>query len=385
MVGSIDEVLTRVVESGELAGVVATAGSRDGITYEGAFGVRDIDSAVPMTTDTVVWIASMTKAITGAAAMQLVEQGRLSLDDPAGAVLPALGAVQVLDGFDGEGQPKLRPPASPVTLRHLLTHTSGYGYDIWSPELVQYQEATGTPGVTGCENAALTTPLLFDPGTAWMYGIGIDWAGKLIEETTGQMLGDYLDEHILGPLAMVDTGFRISDDMRTRLSSVHGRGEDGALSLFPFELPQEPEFQMGGGGLYGTVGDYLRFTRSILNGGVLDGNRILAADTVETMSQNHIGAVDVVTLETAIPPFSNNANLFPGMQQKWGLTFLINTEETEQGRSAGSLAWAGLANSYYWIDPVNDVTGVWATQVVPFADDISLTNFGDFEQAVYTQ
>lgn len=380
---AIDQVLSQGVESGTLAGVTAAAANRDGTIYEGSFGVRDLDQRSAMTNDTVMWIASMTKAITGAAAMQLVEQGKLTLDDPASKVIPELGAVQVLTGFDGDGAPELRPPKSDITLRNLLTHTSGYGYDIWSEDLCRYQEATDTPGVTGCENAALTTPLLFDPGTAWMYGIGIDWAGKLIEAASGQTLGRYMKENILEPLAMTSTGFHITDDMRARLSSVHARGEDDALGVFPLEITQEPEFEMGGGGLYSNVPDYLRFTRAILNGGELDGNRILAPETIDAMAENSIGDIDVVTLHTAIPPFSNDANLFPGMTQKWGLTFLINTEESAEGRSAGSLAWAGLANSYYWIDREKDVCGVWATQIVPFADEGSLDNFRQFERAVY--
>ena len=379
---TLDRVLKGVVESGGLAGVSATVADRNGTRYEGAFGVRDVATGAAMTPDTVVWIASMTKAITGTAAMQLVEQGALDLDAPASDVVPAIGTVQVLDGFGDDGQPRLRPPASAITLRQLLTHSAGFGYDLWSPELGRYEEITGIPGVLACVDAALQSPLLFDPGTAWMYGINIDWAGKMVEAASGHSLGDHMSSNIFEPLGMTSTAFRISEDMRARLASIHVRDEAGVLTPFPFELPQEPEFQMGGGGLYSTIGDYLRFTQAILRGGALDGNRILSAETVKTMGQNHLGALDVQPLRTAAPPFTQDADFFPGMQQKWGLSFLINTEESPQGRSANSLAWAGLANSYYWIDPGRGTCGVWATQLLPFADDIAIGNFRDFETAV---
>ncbi len=380
---AVDAALSAPIEDGRLVAAVATAADSGGVLYEGAAGHREMGGAA-MTPDTVIWIASMTKAVTGTCAMQLVEQGKLSLDAPASEVCGDLANTQVLDGFDADGQAVVRPPRSPITLRNLLTHTSGFGYDIWSSDLCNVQEQHGIPGVTTCENAALTTPLLFDPGTAWMYGIGIDWAGKMVEAVSGQTLGQYMTENVFEPLGMNSTAFKITDEMRSRLCGVHARGEGDALGPFPFEIPQEPEFEMGGGGLYSTLQDYLRFLRAMLGGGELDGTRIIGADTVATMMGNHIGDINVVTLETAIPPYSNNANLFPDQDnQKWGLTWAINAEETAAGRAAGSVAWAGLANSYYWIDPTNDLCGVWGTQVVPFADPISLDAFADFEKAVY--
>ena len=216
-----------------------------------------------------------------------------------------------------------------------------------------------------------------------MYGIGLDWVGKLVEEVGGTTLGSYFETNIFEPLAMSSTAFAMSDDMNARKASMHVRGNDGSYTVLPFEMPSNPEFENGGGGLYSTVTDYLRFTRAILNSGSLDGNRVLEPETVAEMSRNSMGDIDVVTLESAIPAFSNDANLFPGMVQKWGLSFLINTEDTTEGRSAGSLAWAGLANSYFWIDPAKDVCGIWATQLFPFADGPSLQCFREFEAAAY--
>jgi CubicO group peptidase (beta-lactamase class C family) len=312
--------------------------------------------------------------------MQLVEQGRLSLDAPIATVLPELGAVQVLEGFAADGAPRLRPAKRAITLRHLLTHSAGFVYDIWNPDMSRYLETTGTPGIISCANAALSLPLVFDPGERWDYGIGIDWAGKAVEAVSGQKLGDYMQQNMLRPLGMTDTGFKIGPAQRQRLAKVHSRTADGFAAM-ELELPQEPEFEMGGGGLYSTVGDYLRFTRMIMNGGTLDGARVLAGETVAAMSANASGGLVCQPLKTAAPALSNDVDFIDGMQ--WGLSFLINPQPLPTGRSAGSLAWAGLANSYYWIDPVKQVTGVYATQLLPFFDDKAVQLFQEFESAVY--
>ncbi len=380
---SADGILKAAVSRGDVPGVVAGATTAEGTVYEGGFGERAAGGGTAMTPDTVGWIASMTKAVTGAAAMQLVEQGRLELDGPASAVIPYLGEVGVLEGFDGDGQPKTRPPNRPITLRHLLTHTSGYVYEIWNTDILAYQEAKGVPQITSCENAALTTPLLFDPGERWDYGIGIDWAGKMVEAVSGQRLGQYMKENIFDPLGMGDTAFRITPAMQERMATVHVRGEDGAWMGMEFTVEQDPEFEMGGGGLYSTVGDYLKFIRMILNKGAANGHRVLRPETVEAMSVNSMGDNRVVNLATAMPPYSNDAEFFPGMEKTWGLTFMINNEEAPTGRTAGSLAWAGLANSYFWIDPAKGIGGAYLTQVLPFADEKSLPLYLDFETAVY--
>jgi len=379
-----DSLLRDAVLKGDVPGVVAMATDRDDAIYGGAFGVRALGDSADMTLDTVVWIASMTKAITGAAAMQLVEQGKLELDSPASRWVPALGKVEVLDGFDAQGQPKLRPPKRPITLRHLLTHTAGFAYEIWSEAIQRHQQAKGIPGITTCENAALGTPLLFDPGERWEYGINIDWAGKMVEAVSGQKLGEYLEDHLFEPLGMDSTAFKITPEMRRHLAKIHQRGDDGKLQPLDLELPQEPEFEMGGGGLYGTAGDYLKFVRMILNRGESDdGEPVLKPATVDLMCKNAMGENRVGLLKTAIPPLSHDAEFFPGMSKSWGLSFMINNETAPTGRPPGSLAWAGLANTYYWIDPKNGVGGVYLSQILPFADHKSLPLFFDFEKAVY--
>jgi methyl acetate hydrolase len=380
----IDPVLQEAAGRGDVPGVVAMAATREGAIYEGAFGRRALPEGPEMTADTVFWIASMTKAITSAAAMLLVEQGKLALDRPIGDLLPEIAAPQVLEGFDAAGEPKLRPAMRPITLRHLMTHTSGFVYDIWNADMGRYMEKNGIPGVISCQNAALALPLVFEPGAMWDYGIGIDWVGKAVERISGQRLGDYFAKHLFGPIGMTDTVFKLTAEHRRRLVGMHARGPDGALSAMEFELPQEPEFQMGGGGLYGTAADYLAFARVFLNEGRANDRQVLRPETVRLMSENAMGAINVRKLVTATPPYSNDAEFFPGMVKKWGLGFMISTAAVPGGRGAGSLAWAGLGNTYFWIDPAKGVAGVILMQLLPFADAKSLDLFDAFEKAVYT-
>lgn len=379
----IDQVLRQKSDAREIPGVVAIAADSKEVIYQGAFGKRDLSRDDAMTPDSVFWIASMTKAITSAAAMQLVEQGKLSLDAPIGKVLPDLASPQVLEGFDAKGDPKLRPANNPITLRHLMTHTAGFCYNMWNGDMVQYLEKTGLPAVTTCKNDALKLPLVTDPGTRWEYGINIDYVGKAVEAVSGKRLDAYLRDHLFNPLGMTDTSFKISESQRKRLVAMHGRGPDGSLAPIPFELEQDPEFHMGGGGLYGTAGDYIKFTRMILNKGRGNGNQVLKPETVAMMGQNHIGELTMTKMTSAVAFATNDVDLYPDMVKKWGLSFLITTAQTPEGRSPGSLAWAGLANTYYWIDPARDVTGVILMQVLPFADQKCLEAFAGFESGVY--
>jgi methyl acetate hydrolase len=380
---SVDRLLEQAVEAGLVAGVVAVAADEGGVVYEGAFGKRAIDGEAPMTLDTVAWIASMTKAITSVAAMQLVEQGLISLDEPLAERLPELRQIQVLDGFDADGSPHLRAPKRPITLRNLLTHTAGFTYHIWSAEMTRYHEQTGIPYVTDCKSATLMTPLLFDPGERWEYGINIDWVGQAVERLSGKSLEQYFKDHIFGPLQMPDSGFVLGPSQRQRLSAMHARQDDGSLQTIEFEMTQEPEFFMGGGGLYSTGPDYLRFLRALLRGGELDGARILQPETMAEINRNQIGELNVGLLKTVTPGASNDAEFFPGMPKKWGLAYMINAEDAAVGRTAGSLAWAGLANTYYWIEPNQHLAGVILTQILPFADPVALGLLEHFESALY--
>jgi CubicO group peptidase (beta-lactamase class C family) len=379
----VDEVLGSSIDRGDLPGVVAMAAARDEIVYQAAFGRRALADEAAMSIDTVFWIASMTKAITSTAAMQLVEQGKLALDHQIADVLPELSAPQVLEGFDPSGEPRLRPAKRPITLRHLLTHTAGLVYEIWNADMGRYMETKAIPGIISCQNAALSLPLVFDPGEKWDYGINIDWVGKVIERTRDQVLGDYLAEHLFEPIGMKDTAFKLTQERRARMARMHARSPDDTLAPIEFEVPQEPEFQMGGGGLYGTASDYLAFERVFLNEGRANGRSVLKPETVRLMAENAIGDLNVQSLKTVVPDLSNDAEFFPGMVKKWGLGFMISTEPVPGGRSAGSLAWAGLGNTYFWIDLDRGIAGVILMQLLPFADPKALALLDQFEKAVY--
>jgi methyl acetate hydrolase len=379
----VDSILNGAVSSGDVPGVVALAADDKGVVYEGAFGKRNLVTGAAMTPDTMFWIASMTKAVTSTAAMQMVEQGKLSLDKPISDVVMELSAVQVLEGFDADGKPKLRPPKRPITLRHLLTHTAGFSYDLWNKDIERYMKVANIPGIGSCKLEALKVPLVADPGDKWEYGINIDWAGKAVERVSGMSLDGYMRERIFTPLGMKDTVFILRPDQQARLASVHSRGPDGALKPIEFGMPQAPEFFMGGGALYSTGRDYLTFLRALMAGGKLNNVQILKPETVALMNKNSMGDLNVTLLKTAQPDLTNDAEFFPGMVKKWGLAYMINTQDVPGGRSAGSLAWAGLANTYFWLDPKKKVTGVILTQILPFADAKTLQLFGDFESAVY--
>ncbi len=377
----VNELLTAAVQAGDVAGVIATAGTREGVIFESAAGKRALDSEQAMTPDTVVFLASMTKALTATLAMQLVERGKLSLDAPAARVLPELENLQVLEGFDASGAPRLRPPRSAVTLRNLLTHTSGFSYEFWNPDMARWLESRGA-GILAGSRASFDRPLSRDPDTAWDYSPGIDYAGRMVEAVSGERLGRFAQHNLFEPLGMTGTAFRITPAQRPRLAGMHARMDDGGIAPIPFELDQQAEFDMGGHGVYGTAPDYLRFLRMILSGGALDGTRVLQASTVAQMSQNQMGTLRTRELKTAAPAYTRDCDFYPGHPSQWGLSFMINTHDTAEGRSAGSLSWAGICNTYYWADLHRGIAGVLMTQLLPFFDARSLALFRSFEKAV---
>ncbi|WP_427025630.1 serine hydrolase domain-containing protein [Aureimonas ureilytica] len=365
-------------------GVAAVVTDRTGNLFEGAAGLREAGGDAAMTPDSVFAIFSTTKAITGTTVLQLVEEGRLDLDAPAKTYAPAIGELQVLDGFEADGTPRLRAPKRDITTRMLMLHTAGFGYDFFNERYNRLAEAGRQPSVITASHAALNTPLLFDPGEAWEYGSNIDWAGQVVEGVTGQRLGEVMKARIFEPLGMEDTGFVLSPAMRQRRVTMHQRDEAGALTPLPdFELPQPPEVDMGGHGLYSTALDYAKFIRMWLNDGAGPGTRVLEPETVAMAERNGLGEMKIKGLPGVIPSLSNYAEFFPGMPKSWGLTFMINDEDAPTGRPAGSLAWAGLANLYYWIDRRNGIGGFWATQIFPFADPASVGGYLDLETAVY--
>jgi CubicO group peptidase (beta-lactamase class C family) len=381
---SIDAMLREAAASGAVPGVVAMATSDRSRIYEGAFGVRSLETGQPMTLDTTFWYASMTKALVATAAMQLVEQGRVALDEPVAGIVPALASPQVLEGYSADGAPIVRPARRPITLRHLLTHTSGHGYDIWNGSVERYMRENGLPDLLACKLSTLDQPLAADPGEKWEYGIAIDWVGLVVEAVSGKSLEIYLRDHLFGPLGMRDTAFLIRPQWRQRLARVHRRHSDGSLTPIDHEISQEPEFFMGGGGVYGTAGDYVTYIQMLLNDGrAADGAAVLKPETVELMGQNSIGEIEAGVLTPVLKHLAHDTDFFPGMSQKWGLSFLLNMEDSPHGRRAGSMTWAGLANTYFWVDRASRIGGVIMTQILPFGDPVVLGLYERFEQAVY--
>jgi methyl acetate hydrolase len=373
----IDAALQARVDAGDVPGVIAMAATKDSVIYQGAFGVRAKGASARMSADTVFAIASMTKLLTSIAALQLVERGKIKLDEPAARIDPTLDSPQVLDGLDAKGAPQLRPSREPITLRHLLTHTSGFSYQLWDANVLRYGKAAhANPALPG-------TPLMFDPGTRWAYGGSLDRVGRLVEIISGQTLDRYFADNIQGPLGMHDTGYALSEGQRARQASLHVRKPDGTLVARPLVKQAEPKEFSGGGGIKSTAPDYLILLQAILNGGGLPGKRILRPQSVDLMSTNQIGDIDAGILKTTNPGLSSDVDFFPGIRLRWGLAGMINIDPVPQGRSAGSQTWAGLYNTYYWIDPASRIAGVIMMQILPFADRRALEVYRQFERGIY--
>ena len=382
---SIQASLDEAIASGQIPGAVAITGNAAGVISTSVSGVRDPQSGVAMTADTCFQLASMTKAITSVAAMQLVERGKLSLDAPLADLLPDLANPQVITGFDADGAVQLRPAKSPITLRHLLTHTSGLGYEFMNQTMLDARGPAGSP--PRGSKAALISPLLFDPGERWEYGISTEWVGLAVEAASGVPLDQYLNTNIFDQLGLVDTCFALNGDQSLRRAALHLRAEDGKLMPFPVEIAGGPDVEVwsGGGGLYGTAPDYMRFLRMLMNKGTLDGTQILKPETVADMMRNQIGDLRAGAMDTINPQFALANDPFPDQHSGWGLGFLINPEQGPNGRAAGSCAWAGIANTYYWIDPAKDLAGVLMMQHLPFGDPAALALYGAFERAAYSR
>ncbi|MGR3661647.1 MAG: serine hydrolase domain-containing protein [Paracoccaceae bacterium] len=383
MENALNSVLGGAVRGGGVPGVVAMVTTADGSIYEGAFGVRALGQKPEMALDTVFWLASMTKAITATAAMQLVEQGLLELDAPIAKHVPKIAEIQVLDGWGDDGQPVLRAPKRELTLRHLLSHTGGFSYEFWNANIGRLQEALGIPGIGTQERAALMVPLQFDPGEKWEYGVGMDWVGLTVEAVSGMDLEAYFQANVLGPIGMGNTTFRLRPDMYERLAAVHQRDAAGVLEATDFVKPQQPDFLEGGGALYSTAGDYLKFIRVFLNEGRAGDRQILKPETVAMMSASATGDIKVRPMITVLPNLSNDCEFFPGVDKSWSLGFMVNDAPAPTGRSAGSLGWGGLANTYFWIDQTRGIGGVYMTQILPFADHQAVPLFLEFERLVY--
>ena len=378
-IAALDASLRGAVERKDVPGVVALVTDRERVLYQGNFGVADVSTGRALTPDAMFRIASMTKPITSVALMQLVEQGKIALDDPASKYLPELADLKLIESFDAKtGDYKVRPASRPATVRHFLTHTSGLAYPFTSAIWRDFKPRAG-------ETYPFGGPLLFDPGERWHYSTSTDVCGKLVEAVSGQKLEDYFREHIFVPLKMTDTSYNVPESKGSRLVAQQQRaGErmDGAVVLQDPQLGLTIAAPVGGGGLASTADDYGRFMRMLLNGGTLDGTRVLKAETVALMSRNQIGAVSVPALKSALPRSADFTFIADG-RDKWGLGFLITVDQVPGKRSPGSLSWGGINNTFFWIDPTRGVAGVIMMQYLPFADAKALATYDTFERGTY--
>jgi CubicO group peptidase (beta-lactamase class C family) len=367
-------VLSSAVERGDAAGVAAVAVTRDESVYEGALGQSRAGEGRKLERDSIFRIYSMTKVITSAAVMQLVEREQLSLDLPASEVRSELSEFRVLreDGV-------LAAPDRPITLRHLLTHTSGLAYPVWSPRLAEYQESLG-------DAASPDDPevLVFDPGEEWQYSTATDWAGRMVETVSGQRLDAYVAEHVSGPLGMSDTGFEVPPASEERLSAVYRRPDGGGpLEEQPFEVPAAN--YSGGAGLVSTALDYARFLRMMLHDGELDGARVLSPASVAALATDQIAGIVAGRGTTAMPVMSNDFDASEGGTAGHGLGGVVSRQPSPGRRAAGTLSWAGLANTFFWIDRAQGVAGALFTQILPFWDARAVDLLREFEAAVYAE
>ncbi len=375
----IDAALRGAVERKDVPGVVALVTDRNGVLYQGAFGVADVSSGRPLAVDSLFRIASMTKAVTSLALMQLIEQGRLGLDDPAEKHLPELVGLKVFESFDpATGAYKLRPASRPATVRHFLTHTSGLAYPFTSATWRDFKPGAG-------EKYPFGGPLLFDPGERWHYSTSTDVVGRLVEVISGQKLEDYFRQHIFTPLKMSDTSYNVPQEKGARLVAAQQRAGDKMDGAVVLQNPQPAltiPAPIGGGGLASTANDYGRFVRMFLNGGELDGARVLKADTVALMGQNAMGNVRVPALKTHLAR-SADFSFIADNRDQWGLGFLITVDQVPGKRSPGSLSWGGINNTYFWIDQSRGIAGVILMQYLPFADAKALAVYDAFERGTY--
>jgi methyl acetate hydrolase len=376
---AIDTVLRAAVERKDVPGVVALVTNRERVLYVGAFGVADVSTGRALTPDALFRIASMTKPVTSLALMQLVEQGKMRLDDPADKYLPELVGLKVFQSFDAaSGEYTLRPATKRPTLRHFLTHTSGLAYPFTSEIWRDFKPKAG-------ESYPFGGPLLYEPGERWHYSTSTDVVGRLVEVVSGQKLEDYFRQHIFAPLKMNDTSYNVPAEKAARLVAGQQRAGERMDGEIVVQSPQPGltiAAPIGGGGLASTADDYGRFMRMLLNGGALDGARIAKAETVALMGQNHIGAIGVPALKTALPR-SRDFTFIADGRDKFGLGFLITADQVPGKRSPGSLSWGGINNTYFWVDPNRGIAGVILMQYLPFADPKALALHDAFERATY--
>jgi methyl acetate hydrolase len=365
---ALDALLNAAVQQKQVPYVVGAVATSKGVVYEHASGIA---------LDAIVAIASMTKPVTSIAVMQLVEAGKVKLDEAASTYAPEIASVKVLDAGT------MRPPKRAITVRHLLTHTAGFGYEFMNRDLFEMVGKGTVPSVITGGDGFLKAPLLFDPGARWEYGINTDWLGRIVERVSGQSLEVYFKQHIFDPLGMQDSFFVVPPDKRPRLAKMFQRTKDGALAEQPPRPAPPAVFFSGGGGLFSTARDYLTLARAIMAGGQAGQAKILTADSVASMGRNQIGDLTIRPFQSVMPELATDNAALAGDLDKFGLGFALNSKPSSAGRGANTLAWAGIFNTFFWIDREKQVSAVLMTQMLPGLDPGPAKLLEEFDRAVY--
>ena len=378
----IDQVLSKAIENNCPAISASVLSPKENL-YRGDFGLADVATGKSVQKDSIFRIASMTKAITSTCIMQLIEKEKLSLNTKLKDFFPEVANQKIIDGFNKKNEATYSEANSDITIQQLLTHTSGFAYEIWNENIAALVEKGDLTTAFYGDDKFLKAPLSFNPGTAWEYGIGIDWLGVLVEKISDMTLQDYMKDNIFSPLGMDDTSYDVPKEKIERLVKVHSRNEEEYLEM-PFDPPEKSDFYSGGGNLVSTLSDYSSFLNMFLNQGKSSEGRILQKTSVDLMLTSHTGELLMTSMQTSAPILSNDVDFFPDTDKSWGLGFMINNEDIENGRPKGSAGWAGLFNSYFWIDPKNKIAAVILMQMLPFAEEGCLKTLKDFEKSIYS-
>ena len=371
---ALSKFLTDATARGDVPGVVVTVVNKDGVIYNEAFGKSSTLRNTPMAKDTIFNIASMTKAVTSVAIMMLIEEGKLKLDDDVAQYLPKYKDPVVIAKFNAaDGSYETRPARRPITIRHLLTHTSGIGYGFSSQTVATLTQKLG--------RTELDLPLLFDPGEGWAYGASTRVLGHVVEAISGQKIDAFLESRILKPLGMQDTSYLVPQAKYARVVGVNQRGADGTFVERPAQATIPAQVQ-GDGGLYSTGADYGQFLRMLLNRGKLGTARILSERSTRTMFENHSGNVVVQKQVSTNQGLSRDFPVGAG-EDKWGLGFQLAAAKRPNMRSPGSGTWAGIFNTHFFIDPAREIGVVVMMQTLPFYDEASMKVYAGVEDLVY--
>jgi CubicO group peptidase (beta-lactamase class C family) len=367
----IDRHFARFVDDGRLPGWLIAVSRAGQLAHVSTYGHRDVESSLPVELDSLFRIYSMSKPVTSVAAMMLYEEGAFQLKDPVSKFLPSFSDQRVYVSGPPHA-PVTVPAVEPMRIWHLLTHTAGltYGFHHAHPVDAMYRAAGfdfGSAPVDleeACERWA-SMPLLFEPGTEWNYSVATDVLGRVVEVASGQSLDEFLSERIFGPLGMVDTGFSVPEADHDRLAALYVPGPEGRATradMLGDAFKHPPAMLSGGGGLVGTAADYHRFTQMLLRGGELDGARVLGRATVDFMTTNHLpGGVELESI--ARPTFSETS--FAGMGFGLGFSVVESAAENKVLAMAGEYAWGGAASTGFWVDPVEEITALIFTQLLP--------------------